>query len=220
MKSVIKGDRVIAVFDILGFSNLVKGTKLSLLPELMENINNFTEGSLVSKDFRGHILFSDTIILYGKRGDSIAEPELLIIASSNLLNVFARNGILLRGALTFGPIFIDSNKNIIVGSSLVKGYNLEIIQEWAGAIVDLEFEDFYRKGLKHSPESLQCNLTTYPAPMKTGKRINYGCIGWMHRAELDWDKIENLFFPYKNAIKEHDIYRKFLNTKEYLDSCS
>lgn len=216
---VIEGNRAVAVFDILGFSQFVRNADLSSLPEILQETYGLSRAASVSADFVRSILISDTIVLYALEEDDIISPAMVVISSSNLLNVFARSGTLLRGALTFDHIFVDEEKNVLIGPALVRAYELAQLQDWAGAMVDPQCSDVFSSSMEHGPEASRSNLVKYPAPLKTGKREEFLCIGWMHRARLTRNLLYALFFKERGQTPEHTVYRKYRNTLEYLDYC-
>lgn len=77
--------------------------------------------------------FSDAIFLYTEDDKEDTLKEFII--TLNLL--FAQSiirGFPLRGALTYGDLYVKGN--IVVGEPLIKAYQLEGRQEWSGLIVD------------------------------------------------------------------------------------
>lgn len=219
--NVIKGKRAIGIFDILGFRELMRSAKIALLPEILNKTLSIAKTTLVSDSVLGSIVFSDTIVFYGIEGKGFLDEALIVISASNLLNIAAMNGIALRGALTYGEIYIDREKEHIIGPAIVRGYDLEQSQDWMGAFVDSEFQDRFVEGNKTSPPALHNNLLTYHVPLKSGFRIPYKCIGWMHRCEMTRDRLWKLFFGDSDCdVKHtHEVYRKYQNTLAFLEHC-
>lgn len=219
--NIIQGKRAIAIFDILGFRELIKSAKIKLLPEILKNTLSLSKSSLVDDSILGSIVFSDTIVFYGINDESFLDEALIIISASNLLSIAARNGIPLRGALTYGDVYIDRKEEHIIGPAIVRGYDLERSQDWIGALVDYDFQDRFAEGNKSSPPILRNNLLTYYVPLKSGDRIPYLCIGWMHRCEITKSKLWKLFFGSKdcNGKHTHEVYRKYKNTLDFFEFC-
>ena len=216
MKTKIKNNRAIAVFDILGYKELVNTTKISLLPKLLKRISNLKIISIPAESMAGSLLVADTIVLYAKLPNHYGAGA-LIVTASNLFNACARHGIPLRGALTYGEVFLNLKENIISGKAFVKAFELEKQQEWCGALVDPEHKDLYLKGKKSLPGALHSNLVSYRAPLKKGLRYIYECIGWIHRTGMTEEKIHDLFFKHKK--EKHEIYLKYQNTLEFFKFC-
>ena len=181
---------------------------------------NLSEGSLVSDEIIGSIVFSDTIVLFGLSGKKHLDESCVIFSASNLLNMSARLGVPVRGALTFGEMYINQNEKMVIGPALVKGYDLEQRQNWMGAIIDPDYEDRFTAALLTSPKSLHNNVVPYSAPLKTGMRKKYKCIGWLHRYKPSEGMLYSLFSRKNDPEKvRHDVYQKFVNTLEYLRYC-
>jgi hypothetical protein len=214
----ISGKRAIAIFDILGFRELVNTAELSKLPEIVKKTLILSRNPLISRNLVGSIVFSDTIVLYGLAGKNIYDESWIIVSSSNLLHMSARFGIPIRGALTFGEIFINQKERTIIGPALVKGYDLEQNQNWMGAIIDPDCEDRFKLGLFNLPNKLHNNIIKYPAPLKSGLRKDYSCIGWLHRFNPSEDELNNVFIKGNKKV-QHSIYQKYLNTVEFLRYC-
>ena len=214
--NIVKGERVVAVFDILGFKNIIQKTRPDDLLHIASIAQFLGDNCAVDSAIIESFVFSDTIVLYGCKGHHELEASMLVISCSDLLSTSTQSGFLLRGALTFGHLYIDHEKNAIVGAALVKGLELGQSQDWTGAIVDPDFNDLYLKAMKLVTESFHNNLVHYPAPLKFGNRISYQCIGWMHQAQLNEKNLKRLF---GSAIGTHDVYRKYINSLEYLNFC-
>ncbi|WP_145408764.1 hypothetical protein [Paenibacillus xylanexedens] len=143
-------NKLVAFIDILGFSNLVKdsaenGQKAELLLSLLKDIEAFIKkeedifhtseriGNTTVANLKvNYTQFSDSIIL----STDIVVPEIHGIKVPNINNFmkifsmlsylqakFLNEGILLRGGLTWGPIFHE--KNICFGPAFIRAYNLE-----------------------------------------------------------------------------------------------
>jgi hypothetical protein len=216
--NIIRGERVVAVFDILGYRQLIKETRPQDLFHIASLAQFLGGDCAVDPSIIGSFVFSDTIVLYGQKGHHQLEAAMLAVSCSNLLGVSARRGWSLRGALTFGHLYIDHKANAIVGPAIVKAMELESAQEWMGAIVDPDFNDLYQDAMKTAPEPLHNNLVRYPAPLKTGKRVPYLCVGWMQRASVTEENLKFHFFKGR-PDETHEVYRKYANTADYFRFC-
>lgn len=206
-----EGNNAIALFDILGFRDLVRQKASSELPKLLDDLQAMTEHSRPSSDLVGTAFFSDTILLYGTSREQSTDVAMVIVAASNLLGLAAQRGIPLRGALSFGHMFIDSTKGQIIGPPLVCAYEIEQQQEWMGAVIDPKQTNIFEEAVKDGP--VRCCIVPYPAPMKSGARIVHLCIDWMFRIS-GRAVLKDVF---RNAEQRHDIYRKYMNTLEFAD---
>ncbi|AWP28105.1 hypothetical protein [Paenibacillus sp. Cedars] len=143
-------NKLVAFIDILGFSNLVKesetnDSKAQMLLSSLKDIESFIKreeelyqfsedvgNNTVSKLKVNYTQFSDSIIL----STDIVVPEIDGLKFHNINNImnmcsllsylqarFLNEGVLLRGGLTWGPIFHE--KNICFGPAFIKAYLLE-----------------------------------------------------------------------------------------------
>jgi len=149
-----KGEKIkgfFGMFDILGYRNLIKN-------DLNDVINIFD--SLICKR---HLLalaladshttnlqpsvqpkplaFSDTFIFYQQyysHESSFAKLQrasAFIISSCYLLRLAFEGGIPLRGAISFGEYFIDTDNMVFFGTPAVEAHDAGISQDWSGAIL-------------------------------------------------------------------------------------
>jgi hypothetical protein len=49
----------------------------------------------------------------------------------------------LRGAITYGEIYVNTEKNIFLGQALTRAYELEESQQWIGVMIDSNLKDKY-----------------------------------------------------------------------------
>lgn len=148
------------MFDIIGFSNLLKqkGSEglyrlysRNILPMLQhaampESIIKEINGISVSiPDPRSqrvlYTFFSDTIIYYS-RDDSFDSFFKIFFTSLELLKSgFSGSKVPYRGCIGYGDIISDSN-GILLGTSLIDAYKGEQSQMWAGCILTETCESF------------------------------------------------------------------------------
>lgn len=81
------------------------------------------------------IMFSDSILSYVE-AQSRRGMVSLIRETGKLIGTAMANGLMLRGAIVKGELFISEDKSVFLGKSIVRAYNLEQGQKAAGAIVD------------------------------------------------------------------------------------
>ncbi|WP_128100858.1 hypothetical protein [Paenibacillus sp. DCT19] len=143
-------NKLVAFIDILGFSNLVSESATNVNKAQMllnslkdieafiakeENLYRISESvgnNTVSKLKINYTQFSDSIILStdidvpemeGRKFHNINNLMNICILISYLQARFLNEGVLLRGGLTWGPIFHE--KNICFGPAFIRAYRLE-----------------------------------------------------------------------------------------------
>lgn len=224
----IIGNRVVTFIDILGFKNLIKNNSLKNLARAYETIlaqvlsvNKRQEIETRPTLFPEHpldlpycktFMFSDSIIIIANGPSQIETLKTLIFTWRTFQQLLV-SGLTARGAVSFGEIYINTSKNIFLGSALTKAYELEQTQEWVGAIVDDNvFEAFpmLKKEVDNKDGFLNKLFLRYEVPLKNKKAIMAYTINW--RANLMLEKGAKSLFEYTGE-KIVDI--KFDNTIEY-----
>jgi len=184
---VIQGKRAIAYFDILGFKAKIDYTPLNELAEKYENVVNHTDGEFFIKNGQIHnkqvchrYIFSDSIFLVALEDTEESFADLISYAWK-MMRMFIAAGFPLRGAITYGDIYINFEKNIFLGKCISQAVELEGKQEWIGAVVDNSAIDRYEAILSKSViQALVFSflLPIYDVPFKDGTRRNYSVINW------------------------------------------
>ena len=149
-----ENQRVLAMFDILGFKALrskigslnLKALYHSLVVKSCNGIiannlsgwNKIFQGGLSSDPVR-FSFFSDTIIIYADNDDWLSHLFLLKCCHEIMLEAF-RLKVPLRGSLVVDELIVDGN--IIVGSAIEKAYEIEQKQVWSGLVTDDRFVEW------------------------------------------------------------------------------
>lgn len=115
-------EKLVGFIDVLGFSNLVYNKNTEVIENyfgyLTEELRELTESKLLTVQF-----ISDSIVI----STNLSKENLTV-----LINILAKiqyflllKGILIRGSISFGNLYSNKGKNIIVGPGLINAYNLE-----------------------------------------------------------------------------------------------
>lgn len=150
--------RLVAFIDVLGFKNLVLSTDLAPIEKYYGFLlSTFAEGAYKRK--LDYLLISDSIVIFC---DDTKENLFTLIRFAGLLQSgLLTEGIIVRGAISRGDLFVDKEKNIIVGPGLVNSYSLESAAKYPRIIVD-------RRVIQHHYGS----TTSAIAETYTGSRPN------------------------------------------------
>ncbi len=144
---------IVAFIDILGFKNLVKQSennkrdfikvhkvlsnfailknketweKARILMEIEEDTQKKGLDDFYIDNMVCCTCFSDSIIIAINAQDKISQRcSALIAMLAKISTELLREGILIRGAITYGNLFVDDTLNIYCGTALNKAYNLE-----------------------------------------------------------------------------------------------
>lgn len=225
-------NRFVALFDVLGFSNLVKNKGVKYLAERFEIIFNKNEKwghpnwDLHGYDFFStraeYILFSDTIVL-------LSYPDLppsdFYLICNQLISFSLEQDIPLRGGLAYGNIYYNKEKSILIGQPMVDAYLLEESQEWIGCafhkscIAGDNMLSHYR--------TLTVDYCRYEIPLKNNlvqNHLNIALDGWIHInaykivRRLSEDAPSKVINKYENTLvfinSMRDINKKLKTTLE------
>lgn len=219
-------DHFIALFDILGFKNLVQNNDLEKVFETYDSMKKETERNLskineVSSNYSIKInyrIFSDTFFFYtskinGKSQDAINETfEALMAACYFLLRNACRFSLPLRGAMTAGELIVTDN--IEIGIPIIDVYEKEKNQDWIGCLIT---EDCLKRIDNRDSYLNQKEILRYKIPLKSGKIKKMYALNWLrHEPFIDnFDKILN--HMELKAKNEWEIKRKYRNTRTFID---
>lgn len=123
-------------FDLLGFSELVLNSSLDLVIPLYQKALIHLEDTNRDAKLRGISVswFSDTFIIYtqGGRAEDFASIEHI---GRIFFQHLIQNKIPIRGALSFGELYTQQEKNIFIGPALIDAYNYGEGQNWLGFLL-------------------------------------------------------------------------------------
>ena len=224
---VIQGKRAIAYFDILGFKAKVENIPLDQLSQRYEQITKQTDGEfsikdgeIVSKQVCCRYIFSDSIFLIAQEDTEQSFVDLFSYAW-RMMQMFIAAGFPLRGAITYGDIYVNFEKNIFLGKAISEAAVLEGQQDWIGAVVDCAVIDRYRSVFEDDGvQGFIANtlIPIYDVPFKDGMRRKYSVINWRHNI-ISQDGIKALFKnePYNDAVQTK-INNTLCFSKEIVDA--
>jgi len=142
----------VAFLDILGFKDKIERLDLSTFVAQYRHVLDQTEAfnrplstgdksprlfpsHPVGKPWCARHIFSDSIILISE-DDSIESCLKLLVYAWRLIQVLLSFGLPVRGAITYGDLCVDLNRNLVMGLALTRAYDLERKQNWIGAVID------------------------------------------------------------------------------------
>jgi len=127
-------DRFVAFIDVLGFSELVNKNNIDSLESYFSKITGVLESLKEKKAKIFSLSISDSIILIAEPGlDSFKE---LVTAIRTIQSQLLYRKIIVRGAVSYGPVFYDRDRNIIVGKGYIRAYLLEAQAVYPRVIID------------------------------------------------------------------------------------
>lgn len=143
---------MIAICDILGFSNWIGDSSPSAVAAEFENVllralykaihHSEAPAGLELPSFEhelvGVIWLSDTLLLFTKENTAIADRLLiecvgwLLFYTLALKPTFKENRVKLRGAIAYGDVVCDPKRSYFFGQPIVDAHQLEMAQDWSG----------------------------------------------------------------------------------------
>jgi len=229
-------NRMVAVCDILGYSNLVREHSLqkiidyhvknilniikSSIPKYGETMTSPTQLDLMRTGMVGHVAFSDTVIIYSLNDDRDGRKNVLDAVYRLLCIPMNTPYYRYRVGISYGEMYVDREEGIYIGKALIEAHDLEVMQEWSGAALTESAANMFRD---YYPEN--SILVDYDVPIKgdTTKRLTV--VNWISanhekaptKRNWMWREEEGERVSY---YKNPEIERKLQNTETFhLDKC-
>lgn len=126
----------VAVFDVLGFSNMMSEAEKDFPRALLTSKLDELIQSLDSEEKRHgkleHLMFSDTLVLFGPTFKSYAW---FLLQCKNLIKDSIRLRLPLRGAISYGTTFSASRQRMVIGQPFLDAYRYCEDQNWVGLLL-------------------------------------------------------------------------------------
>jgi hypothetical protein len=180
------------------------------------------------------IRFSDTILFYN-HNESIDSFGHVVLTSARLVALMFLKGLPVRGAITKGELYVDDNYSLILGEGLIRAYELEKEQQWAGAIIDEErifipnnlYKTQSNNGILWEILANSRHLFKYMVPLKRKDTSNkmLWCLGWPTLLEdMPEEELVECFSNYyplsdksEKKYLNNDATEKLTNTVKYFN---
>ena len=213
----INGNRAVAYFDILGFKSKIDNCTLETLSEDYERIISYTDGQfsvengeIIQRKVCHRYIFSDSIFLIAEEDTEDSFVDMLSYAW-RMMQTFIASGFPLRGAVTYGEVYVNLERNVFLGKAISDAAVLEGKQDWIGAIVDSSVIERYKSVIAREDicgTVLSVLLPIYEVPLKDGTRQERCVLNWRLNIVAQ-DGIKSLF---KNEPYSYEAQRKIDNT--------
>lgn len=234
--SVLMKNRYVAFFDILGFSNWIETDgSLEVFRYVSGYLNLMIRASMpnavvkpdmnvdLKKSEISYINFSDSIVYYSA-DDSYESFKSLILVAAEFMNlVICGPSRMIRGAISHGEFYTDTEANAYVGKALIDAYRLEEEQNWLG--LSLHKDIVGTKNFEKAQKEFSNFIVPSLVPLKKSSEKPY-CLNWANPAiiEASFNPSKSLDDCLKRAIKsaknnEKEIKKiktRISNTKEFI----
>lgn len=220
-------ERYIAFIDVMGFSNLVNKSRIDNLESYFSKITEVLEDLKNDKKEIDSFLISDSIILLSD--DSLEGLKQLLVAVKRIQYGLLWRKILMRGAISFGQVYYNREKNIIVDKGFIRAYLLEQEAIYPRVIIDplivrkvgrdrTNFLYKVNNTKKYSFENrLVYKKTQFCQINDDGVFVDYA--NWA----VKQDKIEGLNFVHETIVEnlyaEQKLYSKYVWLRDYFIEC-
>lgn len=195
---VLNGKALVAVCDILGFSDLVLKGELRSVIESYSFFRKIAYHSLLQGAFPentptrdetdrhpyvGIEFFSDTILLYTRVDSDANCMDLLRIVSWLLFENMFHKPTRLRAGIAYDEVYIDDVNGIFVGKAIVEASKLEKAQQWSGGALNLGAEERLNQYVD-SPCFVDWPIVRYDVPLKKKDYQSNVAINWTNGIHL------------------------------------
>jgi hypothetical protein len=128
-------NRIVSFIDVLGFSELVYSKSIDPIQNYFNYVLDEFKDDLQTFNFN-YFLISDSIVIHSEYNKDLFEHMIRIVTKLQMKLI--TRGVLTRGAISSGDLFTDNSKNVVVGTGLIKAYNLEKVAVYPRVIIDRE----------------------------------------------------------------------------------
>lgn len=127
-------NRLVAFIDVLGFSNLVFSDTKDHINRYFNFVLTDFEKAARKNDFE-YVLISDSIVI-STEFDKQHFKQLIHVVYKLQQKLMEDAGIIIRGGISYGELYFDSSKNVVVGKGLMNAYKLEGLAKYPRIILD------------------------------------------------------------------------------------
>src|SRR3972149_7120522 len=224
---IIKSESFVALFDILGFSDLVKDNELdkvvrTYLRAKKEFENTISHiNAILQKDAVSFRNFSDTFLIYTSEVNDMSFLALLAACDSLFLAAI-ENELLIRGAITVGELIVSDG--IEIGKAIVEAYENEKKQDWIGCWITDHCMNKIIKN-EHLPGK---DIVEYEIPFKDGAIKKGYAFNWIKslprkvmfankKNDFTLEEIKNELKLFQKKPLDWSIKRKHDNTNKFIE---
>ncbi|MEW6408950.1 MAG: hypothetical protein AB1488_02405 [Nitrospirota bacterium] len=226
-KDITKKESFVALFDILGFSNLLKNNELDKVAntyikakkDFEDNVSHIN--SLLQKDAVTFHIFSDTFLMYTSEVNGTS--FLALLAACDFLFLAAiENELPIRGATAVGELIVSHG--IEIGKPIVEAYENEKKQDWIGCWITDDCMAIINRD-KHLTGK---DIVEYEIPLKDGEVKKRYAFNWvkslprkiMHekkKRDFTTDEIKEEIKFLREMPSDWKVKRMHDNTIKFID---
>lgn len=208
----------VALYDILGYSQLVKENDLLKVvrvhEKMKEMMKNNTEGYVyrLGKPIIAVYNYADTFLIYTNEMSDTGFKALL--EGCHFIFIAAIfYGLPIRGATACGEFYVS--ENLITGKPIIEAYEKERKQDWIGCWITDECLDKISEGTRQEFINKR-KIVKYHIPFKEGVVEEVYAFNWLDNKFIP-DYLETKSFLQKKNSHGWREERKHKNTKEFIN---
>lgn len=228
---MIKKQRLIALFDILGFGSRLKSEPLADLRRQLRTLIRSIRSEAVTNiatnmpsedddNLESARFVFDSVVLVSLPLDDPRNAQKFVYACIRMLEIGFVHRLPFRGSITIGDLFTDEETGLLLGDQFPELRDAEQMQDWVGCFIHTQAIDAVFTGLgSDSKERLQSEPTAshaiiwHDVPIKKSFErfapLKAWCLNWVQM--LDTDAIP-IGFDYLQADPvKHQQTKRFLD---------
>ena len=202
-------DSIIGFVDVLGFSQLVSESDNTNIETYFNYVINDLKKHFVGTRFK-YLLISDSIVISAP--NSLDNFKILVKVLSIIQAKLLSRGVLLRGAIASGALYVNKTNNVVVGPGLIRAYALESTADYPRIIIDRALIPHYYSSTQTMLDDfehwLTCDLTTHFSD-RTVIYINYMRYVARHNAFFSRNWMELILETLKKNYYSNKHFQKY-----------
>jgi len=224
---ITKKESFVALFDILGFSNLLKNNELDKVAETYIKAKRDFEdyvshiNALLQKDAVTFRIFSDTFLIYTSE-ISDTSFQALLAACDFLFLAALENELPIRGATAIGELIVSNG--IEIGKPIVEAYENENKQDWIGCWIT----DQCMARINKEKHLTGKDIVEYEIPLKDGEVKKMYAFNWIksltkkimlekRKKDFNTDEIKKEIKFFRKQPSDWKVKRIYDNTNKFID---
>jgi hypothetical protein len=201
-------DSLVAFVDVLGFSRLVYASDNTHIEAYFNYVVDDLKGHFAGTSFE-YLLISDSIVV--SAANSLANLKILVKLLSKIQAKLLSRGILMRGAIANGDLYVNRIGNVVVGPGLIRAYEMENSAIYPRIIIDRNFISLYYGSTKRMIDDFSNWLTTDEIEKYADGAIyvNYPRYVANNNASYGDNRMENILALLKEHYYSNEHYAKY-----------
>jgi hypothetical protein len=185
----------------------------------------------IIEDAMDWLVFSDTILVcfelpkvdkeksnYDELIRHVLTSTTFFVTCHFLLSEFFNEGLSVRGGITTGEYYINSQNGVFAGKSIIESFRLAASQDWSGCAVDQKCLDALAGVFPLDKSAFSQLIVPYKIPVKNGCRAQGMAVTWFPSKMNDHPRraVIRSFQAHGKVITEA-VFSKITNTELFIE---